>query len=84
MRKIVEETKDYIVIHHTGITRFTGCQCIKDCTCNEDFVPTNYDYYTVKKKFGRHKTTTHNSLEEVKIRLEVLKAIPNKRYHVIK
>lgn len=84
MRTIVEETKEYIVYHHTGMTRFTGCECYKDCTCSNDFIPAPYNYYTVKKKFGRHHTTHHNSLDEVKERLIVLMNVPNKRYHDIK
>ena len=81
MRTIFDETKDYIVYHHQGVTRFTGCQCIKDCNCQETFISTPYDYYTVAKKFGKHKTTVHLTLESVNKRIELLLSVPNKRYH---
>ena len=81
MMTIIEETSEYIVYNHTGVTRYTGCQCIRDCTCKEDFVSYGYNFYSVKKKFGKHNTTHHNTLDEVKARIEVLMAIPNKKYH---
>jgi hypothetical protein len=81
MKTIIKDTVDFTVIHHTGITRFTGCQCIKDCSCHEDFTPAPYDYYSVKKKFGKYKTTTHATMSDVEERIKVLLDIPNKRYH---
>jgi hypothetical protein len=81
MRNIIEETNEYIIYHHTGVTRYSGCQCIKWCSCKEDFIPSEYNYYTVKKKFGKHKTTSHNTLEEVAERIKLLMLVPNKRYH---
>ena len=82
MMKIIEETPEYVVYNHTGVTKYTGCQCRKSsCTCKEDFVPYGYNFYSVKKKFGKYKTTHHNTLDEVKARIEVLMAVPNKRYH---
>jgi hypothetical protein len=82
MMTVVEETPEYIVHNHTGVTRYTGCQCRKSsCTCKEDFISYGYNFYSVKKKFGKYKTTRHNTLDEVKARIEVLMAIPNKRYH---
>jgi len=81
MRVIIEDTKDYTVFHHTGITRFRGCQCFKDCSCNNDFIPEPYDYYTVRKNFNKHKTTIHSTLEEVELRKQLLLNIPNKKYH---
>jgi hypothetical protein len=65
-RKVIKEDELNVLYHHTGITRFRGCQCIKDCSCNEDFKPSNYDYYTVVRK-GK-KTTFHNTLQEAEIR----------------
>ena len=63
---IVKEDTHNIMYHHTGVTKFTGCQCIKDCTCNEDFISSNYDYYTVKRK--NKKTTIHSTLAEALVR----------------
>jgi hypothetical protein len=84
MMKIIEETPEYIVYNHTGVTRYKGCQCRKSsCTCKEDFISYGYNFYSVKKKFGKYKTTRHNTLDEVKARIEVLMAVPNKRYHGI-
>ncbi len=66
MKTIIKQTESNILYHHTGMTRFTGCQCFKDCSCNEDFTPKPYDFYTVKR-IGI-KTTNHFSLEEANIR----------------
>lgn len=60
--------------HHTGVTKFTGCQCAKDCFCSEDFVPYNYDYYSVVRK--KKKTTFHNTLEEANERWNVVINLP--------
>lgn len=85
MRTIVETTDRYDIYHHTGMTKFSGCQCYKDCTCYEDFKSTNYNYYSVKKKFNKPKTTTHNTLEEAKERAAFLETIPitnNKKWKI--
>ena len=50
IKKVIKENELNVMYHHTGITRFTECQCFNDCSCKEDFKPTNYDYYTVKRK----------------------------------
>lgn len=83
MRTIIEDTKDYRVYHHTGMTRYRGCQCFGDCSCRENFKSEPYDYYTVKKKFNKHKTTVHGNLEQVKSRIELLLSIPVeiRKYH---
>jgi len=80
MKTILEETKDYILYHHTGKTRFRGCQCFKNCSCNEDFVPQAYDYYSVKKKFNKPKSTHHNTLDEAKERIDFLNTLPRNYY----
>jgi hypothetical protein len=76
MRTVIEETELYTLSHMTGKTKFRGCQCFKDCTCNEDFKSEDYDYYTVKKKFNKVKTTNHGTIEDARIRIEFLKTIP--------
>ena len=81
MKTIIEHTKDYTVYHHKGNTKFNGCQCFKDCTCNEDFKSESYNYYSVRKNFNKHKTTIHATLKDVAIRKELLLNIPNKKYH---
>lgn len=64
------------VFERKGMTRFTGCQCFKDCSCADDFVSCPYHYYEVKrKKYGnsvRIKTTYHNTLESLNARIELL------------
>ncbi len=75
-RKLIESNELYDIYHHTGKTTFRGCQCFKDCTCSDDFISENYDYYSVKKKFNKVKTTQHSTLEDVKIRVEFIKTIP--------
>jgi hypothetical protein len=66
MKTIIKQTESEKMVHHTGITRFSGCQCFKDCTCNEDFNPKSFSYYTVVRRMGtkKQKTTIHNSIEE--------------------
>jgi hypothetical protein len=74
MQTIIKQTEDLTMISHSGITRFQGCQCNKDCSCHENFVETRYEYFTVVrnwKKFKR-KTTRHNTLEEANERWDFL------------
>ena len=75
MPGLILETELYILRNITGTTSFKGCQCYKDCSCNEDFIKTNYSYFTVKRKTGKHKTTFHNTLKEAKERCEFLKKL---------
>ena len=70
MRRIIRQNKENIMYNHIGITEFNGCQCFKDCTCHEDFEPTTYDYYTVKR--GNKKTTTHQTLEDANVRWDFI------------
>jgi hypothetical protein len=63
--------------HYTGMTRFQGCQCYKDCSCHEDFKPLPVDYYTVTHlklsgKRPKSKTTYHDTMEQVQERIEFL------------
>ena len=75
MNKIIKETENWVVYHHQGYTTFRGCQCVSDCNCYEKFVPSYYDYFTVKKKFGKVKTTNHSTLEEVDQRIRLLEDV---------
>jgi hypothetical protein len=59
MRTIVKQTDNEKMVRHTGITSFSGCQCFKDCTCNEDFKPAPFDYYTVVRRIGTKKQKTY-------------------------
>lgn len=65
-KEIIKENELNVMYHHTGTTRFAGCQCFRDCSCNEDFTPAYYDYYTVKRK--SKKTTNHRTLEDANVR----------------
>ncbi len=65
------------------MSSFSGCQCYKDCTCNEDFISAPYDYYAVKKKFNKIKTTTYKTLELAQERIDFLKTIPINYYQQI-
>jgi hypothetical protein len=69
-KEVIKESDLNIMYHHTGTWRFTGCQCFKDCSCSEDFIPSKYNYYTVKRK--NKKTTTHSTLNEAEIRWSFL------------
>lgn len=72
-KEIIKENELNVMYHHTGITRFTGCQCFGDCSCNEDFKPAKYDYYTVKRK--NKKTTNHQTLEAANVRWDFVCAL---------
>jgi hypothetical protein len=72
-RKTIKEKDKNLMRHHTGVTRFLGCQCFNDCYCREDFKPGRYDYYTVVRKNG--KTTTHNDLEEANHRWDFINSL---------
>lgn len=74
--EVLEDTDNYKLKHHKGITKFRGCQCYGDCGCSDVFVPKKYDYYSVKKKRGKRKpTTTHPTLEEARTRIEIINNI---------
>jgi hypothetical protein len=79
MRTIVKQTDNEKMVHHTGITRFSGCQCFKDCTCNEDFKPAPFDYYTVVRRIGtkKQKTTVHQTIEEANERWDFICLLAN-------
>ena len=63
MARIIIKENDFNIMYiHNGTTKFKGCQCFKDCTCNKYFKPSEYNYYTVCRK--NKKTTTHQTLEE--------------------
>lgn len=81
MRTIVKQTDNEKMVHHTGVKRFTGCQCFKDCTCNEDFKPARFDYYTVVRRIGtkKQKTTVHKTIDEANQRWEFICALANER-----
>lgn len=72
-RKVIKESDFNILYHHTGFSKFRGCQCFKDCTCHEDFKGGEYNFYSVKRK-GR-KTTFHKNLEEAENRYYFLEEI---------
>ncbi len=80
MKTILEETKDYILYHHVGKSKFQGCQCFKDCSCREDFIPQDYNYYSVKKLFNKIKTHTCKTLEEARERIDFLNTLPRNYY----
>lgn len=75
-KSILVDTELYTLSYIDSIIRFSGCQCFKDCTCNEDFKPYRYKYYTVKKKFNKIKTTKHNKLSEAIERIQYLETLP--------
>lgn len=69
-KKIIKENNLNVMYNHTGTTSFSGCQCFKNCSCNEDFKSSSYNYYTVKRK--NKKTTFHQTLEEANARWDFL------------
>lgn len=73
-RKIIKRTQYYTVYLITGVTKFRGCQCYKDCTCHEDFKSKPYKYWEVKRitSSGRKKTTHHTNIISLKKRLKLL------------
>lgn len=77
MRILIKKEDDKKMYHHTGTSRFTGCQCFKDCTCAEDFIPETYSYYTVYRRIGtnKQKKTIHKTLEEANERWEFISKV---------
>lgn len=77
MRITIKETKDYILFHHMLIIKFNSIS-------SKDFKYCGYSYFIVKKRFNKHKTTMHNTLEEVKERIKVLLSVPIeiRKYHI--
>ena len=47
MKTILENHKDYQLVHYSHTIKFQGCQCMKDCTCKEDYIPWKEEYYRV-------------------------------------
>ena len=76
-KKIIKENELNAMYHHTGMTRFRGCQCFRDCSCREDFKSEHYDYYTVVRK--NKKTTNHHSEEDANIRWDFVSALNNQK-----
>lgn len=72
-KRIVFDNEKNIMFHHTGITRYNGCQCFGDCSCREDFKPKEYDYYTVVRK-GK-KTTWHQDVSSANERWEYVNTL---------
>ena len=69
--------EDYILRHTKGNTIFEGCQCYKDCTCHEDFVPESFEYWNVKNlKSKKMKVSRYSTLEQAKARIEQIKQLP--------
>lgn len=50
--------------HHHGVTKFEGCQCFKDCSCADRFVPEEYNFYSVMRRIkpGKYKQTRYKEL----------------------
>lgn len=65
----IEDTDLYAVYYEKNTSRFQGCQCFKDCTCQEDFIPVEYEQFTVIKKIGKKKTTHHSNLIQTVARI---------------
>lgn len=74
MKVLIKEKEDKKMFHHTGTTNFSGCQCYKDCSCKNDFKPSEYNYYTVVRRIGtkKQKTTTHANINQANERWEYI------------
>tara|TARA_R110000822_G_scaffold125716_5_gene260658 strand:- start:3274 stop:3555 length:282 start_codon:yes stop_codon:yes gene_type:complete len=72
MHGLIIETENWILRNITGTTNFKGCQCYKNCFCQDDFIPSSYSYFTVKRKNGRMKTTDHKTIEEAEERCKFI------------
>mgnify|MGYP000856565938 FL=1 len=49
-KEVIKESEKAIIVHLTGHHKFKGCQCFKDCSCKEDFKPSEIDCYSVTRK----------------------------------
>lgn len=79
MITLIKESDFAWMHYHTGMTKFKGCQCFGDCTCAKDFVPKPIDYYSVKRKTGNCKTTSHQTLESANERWDFLYNLNQKK-----
>jgi len=76
MNKLVKREFGNSMYHCTGLTKFTGCQCWRDCTCNEDFIPEKYDYYKIVRIHMKGvKTTTHTTLKDAEKRWTLVNSL---------
>lgn len=48
-KAIIAQSDKAIICHITGIDKFKGCQCHGDCSCKEDFKPSELNYYSVTR-----------------------------------
>ena len=64
-KEVIKESEKAIIIHLTGYHKFKGCQCFKDCSCKEDFKPSEIDCYSVTRK-GKNKLFFGNLNEAIK------------------
>lgn len=49
---ITKETDKYVIIEMSGLTRFKGCQCHKDCDCADKFIAQKFKVRYVYPKRG--------------------------------
>lgn len=70
--QILEETPSYILKQWNFVTYYDGCQCYGDCGCKESFKPSEGEWFLVKKKTGKIKTSTHSTLKEARDRITFL------------
>jgi hypothetical protein len=72
-KKILEDNEKYTFAHWTGNTKFTGCQCIKDCYCANNFISESVNHYTVKRKLGKKpKRFQFESMQQALVFIESL------------
>ena len=76
----VKENARIRLRHIKGTSKFGGCQCFKDCGCKDDFIPVDFEYWIVTKKFNQPKTSLHNDIESAYDKIRYLKAIPINYY----
>lgn len=70
MKNVLTKTSLYELNEHKGKTVFSGCQCFKDCNCSNNFVPTEYHYYTVKRLGKKPKTFKYDNLQDAENKIK--------------
>ena len=73
-RTKIKESDKSTMYHYKYNTSFSGCQCLKDCYCKEDFKTETIEYYKIIRT-KNEKGSVHKSIEEANERWEFVNSL---------
>ena len=76
-KRVIKESEKAIICHVTGVDKFKGCQCFSDCSCKEDFKPSELNYYSVTRK-GKNRLF-YETLEQAYERFNFINSLKNNK-----